>query len=113
MVGAASTFTQGNNGFDYNRSNYYSLYAQDSWRLGSRLRLNYGLRWEPYLPEHFKGSLPPVEHFSMSNFLAGVHSTVFPNAPAGLLFHGDKGMPGAASNINPNWNQWSPRLGIV
>ncbi len=113
LVGAPSTFTQGNNGFDYNRSNYYSLYAQDSWRLNSRLRLNYGLRWEPYLPEHFKGSLPPVEHFSMSNFLAGVHSTVFPNAPAGLLFHGDKGMPGAASNINPNWNQWSPRLGIV
>jgi hypothetical protein len=113
MIGAPSTYTQGNNGFDYNRSNYYSLYAQDSWKVNSRLRVNYGVRWEPYLPEHFKGALPPIEHFSMSDFLAGVHSTVFPTAPAGLLFHGDQGMPGAASFITPNWNQWSPRLGIV
>jgi hypothetical protein len=113
MVGETSNYQQGNNGFDYNRSNYYSLYAQDSWKVNSHLNVNYGIRWEPYLPEHFKGSLPFVEHFSMANFLAGVHSTVFPNAPAGLLFHGDPGMPGAASNINANWSEWSPRLGFV
>src|SRR5882724_9359692 len=33
MIGRTSTYQQGNNGEDYNRSNYYSLYAQDSWRV--------------------------------------------------------------------------------
>src|SRR6266478_1438883 len=113
MVGRTSNYQQGNNGEDYNRSNYYSLYAQDSWRVNSRLNVNYGIRWEPYLPEHFKGALPEVEHFNMGLFLKGVKSTVFPNAPAGLMFHGDPSMPGAASNIYPNWNVWSPRFGIV
>ena len=49
----------------------------------------------------------------MAAFLAGTHSTVFPTAPAGLLFHGDAGMPSAPSFVTPNWNQWSPRVGIV
>jgi hypothetical protein len=76
------------------------------------LNVNYGIRWEPYLPEHFKGALPNVEHFNMGLFLEGVKSTVFPNAPAGLMLNGDASMPTAASNIYPNWNVWSPRFGM-
>jgi hypothetical protein len=113
MMGKTSNYQQGNNGEDYNRSNYYSLYAQDSWRVNSRLNVNYGIRWEPYLPEHFKGALPNVEHFNMGLFLKGVKSVVFPNAPAGLMFNGDPSMPAAASNVYPNWNVWSPRFGLV
>src|SRR5260370_18419855 len=77
------------------------------------MNVNYGIRWEPYLPEHFKGALPNVEHFNMGLFLKGVKSVVFPNAPAGLMFNGDPSMPSAASNLYPNWSVWSPRLGLV
>ena len=34
------------------RSNYFALYAQDSWRLGSNVTMNYGLRSE----------VPPAVH---------------------------------------------------
>src|SRR5262249_6795061 len=49
LIGALSTVQQSNPQFDSARYHYLGLYAQDSWRLSSRLKVNYGLRWEPYL----------------------------------------------------------------
>src|SRR5260370_9290634 len=67
-----------------------------------------GLRWEPSLPE------PDVAgrgaHFSLPAFKAGQVSTVYPNAPAGLLFHGDPGIPEAYPNTN--WVGFAPRFGM-
>jgi hypothetical protein len=37
---------------------------------------------------------------------------VYPNAPAGVLFHGDPGVP-EKSNSFRQWNQWQPRVGLV
>jgi hypothetical protein len=50
MVGRAQTFSQGNRIFIKDRSSYVGLYAQDAWTLKTRLTVNAGLRWEPYLP---------------------------------------------------------------
>jgi len=111
MLGNVNTFTQQgvqNIGF---RSDYFGAYAQDTWKISSRLTLNGGLRWDPFLP--FSWGDRQAFTVSQSGFLQGVRSTVYPNAPAGALYYGD---PGVLADGKTNANQWwhfSPRLGLA
>jgi hypothetical protein len=53
-----------------------------------------------------------VYNFSRDKALAGIRSTVFPNAPAGLSYPGDPGFNGA-SGVNAHFNTWEPRVGLA
>ena len=84
---------------------YEGVYAEDAWRATSRVTVNAGIRWEPYKPSidtAHRGS-----HFDYNAFLANQHSAIYPNAPAGLFYYGDKGVPAAFANNR--WMQFSPR----
>jgi outer membrane receptor protein involved in Fe transport len=84
------------------KSNYY--FGQDEWHLRNNLTLTLGLRYEYSTPKSdTKGRL-----FSI---VPGVQSTVFPNAPVGLVFPGDKASPGA-SNF-PIKDNFAPRFGFA
>jgi len=111
MAGALSGgFLQGNPVFDNQRQNYIGVYIQDTWKLSSRLTLNGGVRWEPFLQmEHPFGW---VSHFDTARFASGAKSAVYKNAPAGLIFPGDAGYPGKATTFN-NLKQFAPRLGVI
>src|SRR5207237_4817814 len=50
MLGRAQQWNQGNLAQYYNRAYDIGLYAQDSWKITPRLTLNYGLRWESFMP---------------------------------------------------------------
>jgi hypothetical protein len=92
MLGAVSGgFLQGNPVYDYDHSDYVGAYAQDNWRVAPNLTVNLGLRWEPFLP--VKNTYSWVSHFDQARFDQNVHSTVYPLAPAGLMFPGDTGYP--------------------
>lgn len=81
-----------------------ALFAQDEWRASSRLIINYGLRWEVN---------PPFteERDRLNTFVPGRQSTVFPDAPPGVLFPGD---PGVAKGLAPTqWTGFMPRIGFV
>jgi hypothetical protein len=109
MLGKVRTFAQGDGEFKDNRGNYVSLYAQDDFHATSRLTLNYGLRWEPFIPwQEIRGR---VEQWRLENYQQGIRSQVFTNAPPGLLFPGDSGMPD--NGVTGNAKHFSPRVGFA
>ena len=109
LVGKYSAFTQSRAQQVAYRSTIPSFYGQDTIRLGPKLTLTAGLRWEPTLwPSDLfrRGSI-----FDMNAFLQNQHSAVYANAPAGMLFFGDPGVPAAFTN-NHLMN-FAPRFGIA
>lgn len=107
---SGTTFTQGNPDLENDVYHYVGAYGQDSWKVRHNLTINYGLRWEPYIP--FWNRNAHAEHFSMTDFAAGRISTIFPKAPAGLTFPGDTGFTGRSYNAG-TLNIFEPRVGII
>ena len=91
---------------------YWEVYAQDSWRMTSRVTVNAGLRWEPYLGQRVLRD-HGVTAFNRDNFRNNVRSTVFLNAPAGLQYSGDAGFPSGDTGLHTQWTNFSPRVGIA
>jgi hypothetical protein len=90
---------------------YIGAYAQDSWRLTDRVTANFGVRWEPFFGQNVThGS---ISNFSVERFRTNIKSTVYLNAPAGLLFPGDEGFPEGNTGLYKQWGNVSPRGGIA
>ena len=109
LLGIDSSYTQGQGQKFYNRNHYLGVYGQDSWRVSPQLTLNYGLRWDV---------LPPwSEKYNQLLTLESGRSSrvVFPNAPKGILFPGDPGLPNTISptrygNVAPRVAaSWAPQ----
>jgi hypothetical protein len=111
LTGNPSAFSQGAADYENDRSHYVAFYVQDSWKANRRLTANYGLRWEPYIPFYNVNS--HAENFDMARFTAGQRSSVYTNAPAGLIFPGDVGYPGRSYNKGKIASGFQPRIGFV
>jgi TonB-dependent receptor-like protein len=111
MVGAVGSLEHGVPNLLIMDMNYIGLYGQDQWRMGDRVTLNYGVRWEPYLGQQMLYGGANI--FNHDNFVNNIKSQVFVNAPAGLLYPGDAGFPKGKSAYNTKWLDVSPRLGLA
>ncbi|HKO19160.1 MAG TPA: carboxypeptidase regulatory-like domain-containing protein, partial [Acidobacteriaceae bacterium] len=109
MQGYVRTFTQGFGEFKDNLVNTYSLYIQDDYHASRRLTFNLGLRYDPFFP--WVEQKNRVEQFSTVDYAAGVRSKVYVNAPPGLLFPGDPGVPKAG--IGSSLSNFAPRFGFA
>ena len=111
LVGTSSQFLQAApNTLDMYQY-YFAMYGADSWRVNSKLTVNYGVRWEPFLPQQIPNGY--VYNFSLDRFRAGQHSTVFPLAPAGFVYPGDTDFVGGYSGMNKQWKNFAPRVALA
>ena len=111
MLGDASRWLQSQLVGWYPRQHYVAMYVQDTWKASSHLSVIAGLRWEPYLSPYTKYVQSGV--FSNDWYTQGLHSTVFPKAPVGLLFSGDPGVSLGRSLDTNSWFHLAPRLGLA
>ena len=104
LLGAPVVFYQGLGNFERGIDVWGAgAYAQDEWRVTPRVTLNYGLRYERINP------FTEVED-RLNAFVPGVKSQVRPDAPVGLLFPGDPGIPrGIAESVHA----FMPRVGAA
>ena len=107
LLGRPATFTQGQVYGPGGVMNYVGAYVQDAWRVSPNITLNVGVRWDPWLP--YTSDQRHFNHFSLDAFRAGTRSTVYKNAPVGVMFEGDPGYPGHAVSEN-YFGSVAPRL---
>jgi hypothetical protein len=105
MFGQPVVFLQGGGNFYRGlRGQAFNSYAQDMWKVSSRVTVNYGLRYEvpsPYTEIHNYQNL----------WIPGRQSVVFPSAPTGLLYPGDPGVPRGL--IPTERDAFAPRVGLA
>jgi hypothetical protein len=110
LLGYTSNFAQASGQFLNLRGKFFGMYAEDSWKASRRLTLNYGLRYEPFLPWHEKEGR--MGSFFPGAYAANTHSTLYPLAPAGLLFAGDPGF-NPKNGVPEIYNHVMPRFGFA
>jgi hypothetical protein len=110
IAGDLDSFTQGVPNTLFVTKWYVGAYGQDTWKITSHLTATLGTRWEPFLPQNVNNGA--IYSFSLARLEQGITSTVFRNAPPGLLYAGDPGFPGK-SGINNRYDQFAPRLGLA
>jgi hypothetical protein len=111
LIGRFSNLTDGNVISDYLRQTVMAAYVQDAIKPTSHLTINLGVRWEPSVPAYDKQGRG--NQFSWPLFSQNWHSSVYPTAPAGLIFTGDSENKYGLALTAAHWATFSPRLGIV
>lgn len=104
LLGDMASMLQGAGAFGTYKDWQLGLYAEDQFRFRPNLTFELGLRWDPNFPL-------AVGDGRAATFVPGQQSTVYPNAPTGLVFPGDKGVgPGL---MRTTYGYWEPRVGVA
>jgi hypothetical protein len=104
LLGQANSFEQGAGEYNEVKGTSWGTFVQDTYKLAPNFTLNVGVRWEPFI------AFTPTKG-RIAVFEPGNQSTRYPNAPVGLVYPGDRGVP---SKGTPNdWAVLSPRVSIA
>ncbi|HYL86376.1 MAG TPA: carboxypeptidase regulatory-like domain-containing protein [Candidatus Angelobacter sp.] len=108
LLGLPSSYSQGSGGLIIADAYEHYFYLQDQWRLTSNFTLTYGLGYQidtPIAEHQFKG-------ISRVCFVPGEQSAIYPSAPVGLVYPGDKGC-NASGGATTKYTHFGPRIGFA
>ena len=107
LLGIPDTYTQASANTARARGYEYYAFAQDQYRMRDNLTLTYGLGWQIDTP---LSNL--TNHARAINcFQPGEQSSVYPTAPAGLIFPGDPHC--TPSGYETHYGHVGPRVGFA
>jgi hypothetical protein len=104
FLGKFSSFEQGIGEYKNTRMHFLALFLQDTFRVGPKMTLNLGLRWDPFFPY-------TDETDRLACYRPGVESQVYVNAPEGAAYPGDAQCP--SGGYGASWGDFGPRLGVA
>jgi hypothetical protein len=102
--GFATAFDQASANRQGYRDKFFDAYVQDDWKVRRNFTINIGVRWE------YNAPLTELRD-QVATFRLGQQSTVFPDAPVGLVYPGDKGI--SRSTYSRDLNNFAPRIGFA
>jgi hypothetical protein len=108
LLGLPDEYQQGSGAIIRARGREYYSYGQDQWQVKPNLTLTLGVGWEIQTP--FKNLYANGE--ILDAFHPGQQSTIFPTAPVGIVFPGDKGV-GEYGDASIHYDDFAPRLGFA
>lgn len=93
--------------FPRNRYQYFAGYAQDDWKLSRKLTVNYGLRYDVFIPRYEARDNLSTFDLKETNPAAGYR-------PGAMVFLGDgPGRNGQQRLADINFKAFGPRLGLA
>jgi len=103
LLGKASSFYQGAAQYTKMVGVQFALYAEDQYRMNSKLTVTAGVRWDPdWAPTAVNGGV---------GFAPGQQSQRYPTAPLGVIYPGDEGLN---STLRQSSNKYfEPRISVA
>ena len=104
FLGKFATLVQGVGEYKNTVAHFPGLFVQDDYRVSRKLTLNLGLRWDPFIPYTDKNN-------RLASYRAGQKTTVYNNAPVGILYPDDPGLP--EGGYDASLSNFGPRVGFA
>lgn len=112
MIGRSTNLSQQSSLDDNSVTSEYQVFAQDNYKVSRKLTLNLGLRYElDTLPIQLQNQTATIRPFVGCSITTCQQSTIFPTAPPGLVYPGDKGVPRGL--VPADKTNFQPRVGFA
>jgi hypothetical protein len=105
LLGDLGHFEQGGGESNAIHAWMVAPYVADQIKVRPNFTLSVGLRWEPWIA-------PVTASGRIAVYNPGQQSTRYPNAPVGMVFPGDSGVP-SAGTPSDYWRFFDPRVGLA